>query len=125
MKARGIEKVCNSLTNIRQKKLPVRMALILGRNLKKLGEALKDISEQRDGLIERYCDRDEDGNPIIENGQIRLADTTFWDDEKELYDIDIPIELEKISMADIERCDEEKFDSLTVDELSAMECMIE
>lgn len=125
MKAKEIEKACNSLVFIKQKRFPIKMNLILGRNIKKLDEANKDIQEQRDALIERYCERDEKNNPVYENGRIRLANMAFWDEEKELKDTDIAIDLEKISMDDIERCDEDKFDSLTVEELSALECMIE
>jgi len=45
-------------------KLPIRYAFKLKRQRTKLQEVLKDFSESKKELIERFCDKDEDGNPI-------------------------------------------------------------
>ena len=49
----------------------------------------------------------------------------FVEEMEELLHTDMPVEFVKIPMSEVERCDEEKFDSLTPEEAGALEEMIE
>lgn len=126
MKAKEINGVCNSLRSLKSKKIPANLALIIGRNLRELETAEKDINAQRDDLIERYADKDEDGKVIITDNKVHIKDIKeFTDEENSLYETDLNINLEKISMSDVERCENPPFDALSMEEVMALECMLE
>lgn len=126
MKASEIESIYYALKTVKDKRLPVKVGLAVGRNLKKATEVCRDIWDKRNELIDRYAEKDEDGENVKTEQGIALADVeSFTSEVNDLMSADITIEFDKVTMEDIEKCDTEQFDSLTGEEATALEAMIE
>lgn len=127
MKASTIQNMYMTLNNVGTKKLPVKLSFVLARNLKKLQEVVQDIDAKRNELLNRYGEKDEKGELIVgENGSVKIPEAEkFMDELNEVLNADIEITLDKVTVEDVEKCDSEKYDSLTVDEMGAMEYMFE
>lgn len=102
------------------------MSLILIRNSKKLNEAVKDIDNKRFEIISQYADKDQNGQILSENGQFKVSNnlTDFENDLKELFNTQINIQLDTLFMEDIQKCDNDKYDSLTMEEVDALQYII-
>lgn len=126
MKVSEIIKISNCIDEIKDKKLPIKMSLILIRNSKKLNEVVKDIDNKRFEIISQYADKDQNGQILSENGQFKVSNnlTDFENDLKELFNAQINIQLDTLSMEDIQKCDSEKYDSLTMEEVDALQYII-
>ena len=61
MTVNEIIKIFDCVNEIKDKKLPIKISLILIRNLKKLKEIMEDIEDKRTEIINKYADRDEKG----------------------------------------------------------------
>lgn len=126
MKVSEIQKVQSALSGIRNKKLPIKMSFVLSRNLKKMDEIVADLDEKRNELLERYGEHDETGQlAVSESGSVKIIEAgKFMEEMNDALNTDIELTLDMISEADIEKCDQDGYDNLTVDEVGAMECMI-
>ena len=114
------------LSGIIKKRLPVKMAFILSRNIKKMESVVQDVDDNRNRLMEKYGEKDKDGNLVVEdNGNVRIVDArNFMGEFNEILSTDVELTLDKISRKDIERCDEDGYDKLTLEEITALESMI-
>lgn len=126
MKVSEIVKISNCIDEIKDKKLPIKMSLILIRNSKKLNEVVKDIDNKRFEVISQYADKDQNGQILSENGQFKVSNnlTDFENDLKELFNTQINIQLDTLFMEDIQKCDNEKYDSLTMEEVDALQSIM-
>ena len=126
MKVSEIQQMQNALNDVRKKKLPVKLSFVLSRNLKKMDEVVNDLEEKRNELIEKYGERGEDGNLLVgEKGEIKVTNANaFMNEMMEVLNADIEITLDSISEEDIEKCDRDGYDNLTVEEVGALENMI-
>ena len=129
MKASTIQKTYTELAGVKAKKLPVKMSFILSRNLKKMEEVVSDIDGKRNDLLGLYGEKDDNGQlKVGENGEITVPAPDvpkFWADMGEVLNADIDITLDKVSMSDVEKCDQDGYDALTVEEVGALEIMLE
>ena len=114
------------IQGLKEKKLPIRMALILNRNAKIINSAFEDIEEQRMNALRKYAEKDENGEIIVdESGNAKIKNTEDLISElDELYSTELDLQFEKISEADLEKCEDEKYDSLTVEEIDILSFMI-
>lgn len=127
MKIKKAKETNEKLSTITAKKLPIKMSFAIQKNAKRIKEIVDFANERQNDIIDRCAERDDKGEYVpSEDGQgIRIADAeTFMKEMNELMETDMDIEFVKISMADVERCDEERFDSLTPNDLDAIEDMI-
>ena len=127
MTVNEIIKIFDCVNEIKDKKLPIKISLILIRNLKKLKEIMEDIEDKRTEIINKYADRDEKGQLILnENNQFQVSNniTNFENDLKELFNTQIKIQFDNFSIEDIEKYDENKFDSLTMNEVEILQNFI-
>ena len=128
MKVSQVKQLHESLSGMMSKRLPIKMAFAIQKNYKALQEVVDFASEKQDDIVRKYAKRNDNGEMVqTEDGTgIILADHTgFVTDMEELMNADMPMEFTKISMPDIERCDEDMFDSLSPSEVGALEEMIE
>lgn len=129
MKASEIQRVYQGLMGIRAKRVPVKMSFILSRNLRKLEEIVQDIETKRNDLLQAYGEKDEDGKlKVGDNNEMTVPAQDvpkFMSDWSDILNTDIEITLDKLSMDDVEKCDQDGYDSLTVEEVEALECMID
>ena len=126
MKVSDIQKLHDGLDGLRNKKLPVKLSFVLLRNLKKIDDVVNDLEEKRTELIEKYGDHDEQGQLVInDEGNVKIENTKdFLSELMEIYDADVEMQFDTVSESDIEKCDQEGYDHLTVEEISALESMI-
>ena len=126
MKVSEIQATQNALAGVRKKKLPVKMSFVLSRNLKKMDEVVNDLEEKRNELIEKYGEHGEDGQLLFgENGEVKVINVDdFMTEILEVLNAEIEITYDTITEEDIEKCDMDGYDNLTVEEVGAMECMI-
>lgn len=127
MKANDILTTYEKLFDLKEKKLPVKVAFIISRNMAKMKPIAEELNEKRMEIIREYAEKKENGDlNVNEEGNVKINDMqAFSNTLKELFDSDLDLTLDKLYMADVERCDQEGFDSLTVEEMSVLECMIE
>lgn len=126
MKASEIQTIYSELNGIRAKKLPIKMSFVVSRNLKKMEDVVQDINVKRSELIKQYGAKDDQGELIVEeNDRIKLTDTAaFIRDFSEVLETEVAITLDKVSLEDVEKCDQDGYDSLTVEEVGALSCML-
>ena len=122
MKLLVIQQCYRVIESMKQKKLPVNVSFIIYRNVKKLIPIIQDIENNRKELLQKYMKKDDDGNPIIIDNKYDLTDLNAFNKQmNELLNTDISIDFDKISKFDIQRCDEDKFDSLTLEEIAVLQ----
>ena len=126
MKLGEIQRTYIELGKTLEKKLPMKVGFIINRNLKKMQPIIDDLNKARNDAVDKYGERDADGNLIVdENGGIKIPDAVaFTESMEEVLDADIEIKFDKFSMEDLEKCELDGYDKLTVAEQGALEYMI-
>lgn len=126
MKALEIKKKYDILMSVKEKKLPVKVAFIISRNMTKMENIVADLEDKKREIIIKYAEKDEDENPIInEEGNVKILDMKkFTEEINDILSVDLSIDFDMINMIDVQKIDLPEFDSLTLDELSALDCMI-
>lgn len=111
--------------NIGEKKLPVQLSYAISVNLAKLKPSVVDYNENYTKLILEHCKKDENGNPLIENNSYLFDDVAGVNKAiLELNLAKVKVDLTTVPIETIYKCDEECFDSLSVNEINAMSFMI-
>lgn len=126
MKNKEIVTFLNTCTGLKQKHLPVRLAYAIKKNISAVQEAAAAYSAEREELINRYAKKDDSGNPVIENDCYVMEDKAgFTKDMSDLLDIETEVEIHTVSLAAVEKCDDDpKYDALTMEELDVIDCML-
>ena len=113
------------------KRLPVKMGYAISRNISAMNEIVDSYEKQREKLIDQYAEKNEDGTPKIQevngtNIAVIPEDKKkeFSDAIEELLDIENEIDLYTINMDEVEKCDTDKYDSLTTTDLMTLDIMI-
>jgi hypothetical protein len=97
------------MDGLRKKYLPVKMSFAIKRNIEAMADIIKSIEEERQNIIMRTK-----ANPQL------LADKI-----NELLDIETIINIDTISIADLEKTEGEGYDLLSLGEIEAIGFMIE
>jgi len=99
------EKILNDstkLAQIAQKELPIKASYAIAKNLAKLEAELKTYNTEREKLIQKYSQKDEQGKTMAdENNQITIQKENLDDwnkDIKELLAIENDIDIHKFSI---------------------------
>lgn len=90
-----IEKV-SMLGEISNRKLPVKVSYAIGKNISKIESELKHYNKEREKIVDKYCEKDEEGNLKIENGNYVIKENEIenWNkDMKDLQEIVVEIEV--------------------------------
>lgn len=105
MKNREILDTVNTLAEIIRmgEHYPVGFSFALSKNMKALERAAQDFREARDGLLDEYGVKDEDGNPAYKkSGKIEIAPEyeAEWETAvRELLDIPVEIPVHLVEVA--------------------------
>ncbi|AJA50050.1 hypothetical protein CPAST_c40210 [Clostridium pasteurianum DSM 525 = ATCC 6013] len=91
------------LGGVAQKQLPVKVSYAISKNISKIESELKIYDKERQKLIEKYGEKDEQGKVVAdEKGQIKFKDKDSWDkDIKALLDIENEIDIHKFSIDEL------------------------
>lgn len=122
---REIVFISKGILEIRKKKLPIRIGFALTKNISELSGLSQCYEESRLAIIDKYAEKDENGVKIVENGKFIFSDQEkLMEEITELLSIENEVNIHKVSIADLERCDEDGFDSLSPDDLEVLDFMI-
>ena len=125
LKNRDIVNFINGCAVLRAKKLPVKIGYAINRNIIILSEAAEAYNVAREKIIEEYTEKDSEGKPIVKDNSYVFKDTQrFNKDLEELLGIDTEVNLHTISEKDIEKCDDSRYDALTLADLDTLCVMI-
>lgn len=118
-----------SLFKVNQDKprhLPPKMELYILRNLKNLRDAAEDIESARIEICNRYAKKDDDGNAITDDNDSFIIENIdeFNKEITELLTSDIDVNMLLLDPDIIEDYDDDKYDTLSMDDLVKIECMI-
>lgn len=118
--------IINKSSSIKNKKIPVKVGFAINRNLAILNPIASAYEDERQKIIDKYAEKDESGSTKISDGKYVLNDPeNYKKDMKELLEMENEVNFYTIPIDDLTKCDEDKFDSLTPDELEALYNMIE
>lgn len=112
------------------KKLPVKLSYAISKNSKLFLAEYETVTKERQKVLERDCLRNDDGSPVITDNSYTYEneDTkrTAIDEVTELLQTETDIEVMKVPIAVLEKCDDlQKFDALTAEEVAAIDFMLE
>ncbi|AIY83091.1 hypothetical protein U729_2617 [Clostridium baratii str. Sullivan] len=82
-----IEKV-GMLGELSNRKLPVKVSYAIGKNISKIESELKHYNKARKNILEKYCEKDEEGNLKIEDGNYVIKENEKENWNKDIKDLD-------------------------------------
>ena len=125
LKNRDIVNFINGCAVLRAKKLPVKIGYAINRNIIILSEAAEAYNSAREKIIKEHAKKDSKGEPIVRDYRYVFEDEqAFNKDLEELLSIDTEVNLHTISEKDIEKCDDSRYDALTLADLDTLCVMI-
>jgi hypothetical protein len=125
LKNRDIVNFVNGCAALRAKKLPIKIGYAINRNIIILSEAAEAYNSAREKIIKEYAKKDSEGEPIVRDDRYVFEDEqAFNKDLEELLSIDTEVNLHTISEEDIEKCDDSRYDALTLADLDTLCVMI-
>ena len=136
-----LENTITNLQAVKAKKLPVKVQYAIAVNVKKMTEKYVEYLHQRTEILEKNCIKDEEGKPVIEEREIKnkkgevvdtLKEYTYNGNDKEkalqevteLNNIEEDMELHMLPLEELERCENENYDTLTGSDMQALLLMI-
>ena len=126
LKNNDILKFVNGCATLREKKLPVKLGYAIKKNLAAVSDVANAYDAERRELLEKYASKDEDGKFLVENEQYSIEDKDgFAKDLDELLAIETEVGIHTVSEEEIEKCDDPRYDALTVADLETLEIMTE
>ena len=116
-----------SANKLASKRLPVKVAYAISRNLNKMNNIITSYETARKTLLDQYAEKDEEGKAKVKDGNYVIQEDqkqAFSDELKELLEVENEIDLHTINMDEVEKCDTDKYDSLTTADLMTLDIMI-
>lgn len=116
-----------SANKLASKRLPVKVAYAISRNLDKMNNIITSYEAARKTLLDQYAEKDEEGKAKVKDGNYVIQEDqkqAFSDEMKELLEVENEIDLHTINMDEVEKCDTDKYDSLTTADLMTLDIMI-
>lgn len=121
--------ICNGISKIRQKKLPVKLGYAINKNLSAMQDSAAAYNNERERIVNQYCAKDENGQVKITGTQYEFPDSkhlsAYMGEMQELLNIENNLDIHMVSVEDVEKCDSDKYDALTPEELEVLTFMIE
>ena len=110
-----------ALSKIANKELPIKASYAIAKNLAKIESEIKIYEKERNKLIEKYAEKDDEGKvKADESGQIAFIDSKGWaKDIKDLLTIENEIDMHKFSIEAFGDC------NISASELMLIDYMIE
>lgn len=110
-----------------KKRLPVKIGYAISRNLNNMDGILNSYEDARQKLIDQYAEKNEDGTLKIKDNVAVIApenSKAFSEAIDELLAIENEIDIHTINFDEVEKCDTDKYDSLTTADLLTLDIMI-
>lgn len=113
-------KTCNELKNL--KGLDSITAYRIAKNIQEIQKELSIFDEQNVNLLNKYCERDDNNKPIVNDGFVSIPNSNKKDYEMELkalFEEDVELSIKKISLGSISNV------GLTPAEILSLEYMLD
>lgn len=106
IKAKQLMDSVDVLKRITDTNMPISLSYKLAKNIMKIEEELVILNKEKQKLIDKYGEKDEDGNiKSDESGRIKILDISAWMVEySALEDLEIDIDLTIIPEEDLLSC---------------------
>ena len=90
---------------VRKIELPAKVMYAVVKNKNKLKKIVEDFEEVRKSLIEKYAEKDENGEPVVEDNRYKIADqTAFAKEYSELLKEENEVDFHTIGIEALEDC---------------------
>lgn len=116
-----------ALSVLTKKKLPVRISYALSRNVERLKSEYELYEKGRLELVNKYCEKDEQGQPIIEGNHFKFEGTNmqeFNNEFQEYLTTEIDFNVYKVDESELFKLEDERYDVLTGEELGVLQFII-
>ena len=115
-----------NLAALANMKLPYKLAYAIYKNLGKMEAEVKAIEETRLNIIKEYAVKDENGEPVVVDNKYDLGDNVaaFTEEFQNFMSTETEVDILTVPEAVLET-DYSRFDILTVDQIAALDFMIE
>lgn len=94
-----------ALNSLSETKLPVKTSYIVAKNISELSKLLEDINKIKDGIIDKWMEKDKNGNPIKsgeQEGSFKLKkDNKYHKEMEELFEIENEVKITKVKLDDL------------------------
>ena len=116
----------NGVMNLKEKKLPIKLGYAITRNIKIMDPVATSYEEERQKILGKYAEKDDSGKFKVEDGSYIISDISGYEREmEELLGIENEMQLHTVTIEEIEKCDMEQFDSLSVQDITLLDLMME
>lgn len=91
----------NVLGRLNDTALPIKVAYAVSKNIDKIERELKAYNTEKSKLLDKYAEKNENGEIIIENGHFKIKEECAenWNREiRELLDIENDVEIHMIQL---------------------------
>ncbi|MCH1974693.1 hypothetical protein MCI89_20325 [Muricomes sp. OA1] len=114
----------NGVADIQSKMLPTKVGYAIARNIALLESVAKAYEEERTKIIDKYAKKGEDGRYIVVGNTYDIQDMSgFGADMDELLGIENEVSIHTVPISELEKCDLEQFDALTIKDLKLLDFM--
>lgn len=116
----------NGTMKLSEKRLPTKLGYAITKNL----GAMKNISEayeqERIKIVDKFAEKDAEGKFLVESESYVIHDMEGYGHEiTELFEIENELTLHTVGFEELEKCDSEKYDALSVQDIQVLEIMME
>lgn len=116
----------NGVMNLKEKKLPIKLGYAITRNIKIMDPVATSYEEERYKILGKYAEKDDSGKFKVEDGSYIISDISGYEREmEELLGIENEMQLHTVTIEEIEKCDMEQFDALSVQDITLLDMMME
>lgn len=114
----------NGVADIQSKMLPTKVGYAIARNIALLESVAKAYEEERTKIIDKYAKKGDDGRYIVVGNTYDIQDMSgFGADMDELLGIENEVSIHTVPISELEKCDLEQFDALTIKDLKLLDFM--
>lgn len=116
----------NGVSNVREKCLPAKLGFAITKNLNQMKVIAAAYEEERIKILDKYSEKDSNGEYVVRNEAYVIPDQGTYEAEmQELLDIENEIDIHTVPFSELEKCDSEQFDALSVQDICLLEFMTE
>lgn len=115
-----------NLMDLVGRKFPPKLAYSVVKNIQKFDEEVKILEKQRMSLVVTYAEKDENGNLKIKDACYVFGDNMdkFSEEYNEYLDTEIEVDIHVVSMEEIEKTENERYDLISFEEIRSLAFMI-
>ena len=115
-----------NLNTVANKVLPGKLSYAIAKNLIKLNAEVELIEKGRMDLINQHVEKDEEGKPVVVDGNYKLGDNAekFNEEYNEYLATETEVEIMTVDPEIFDKLDAPRYDGLTSTQMMAIDFMI-